>query len=182
VRSPCSHCAPAAARTASHTQHRTHLPPQPSPAGALSDALNNVSITIVGDDSALNQAIAQALGKRIGWFNVQTAKVGAAARIPAAGSRTAWGSDCMCCALQNDPGRPRRLVPGLGCPAQVLAGLHKVDSLRELEEKAGRAAVGERRPSCAGTLRLLAPTHTTRCDAEVYCPVRTAQWSLAQHC
>lgn len=42
---------------------------------AVSEALANVSITIVGDDSALNQAVAAALAKKVGWFPVSTAKV-----------------------------------------------------------------------------------------------------------
>jgi hypothetical protein len=41
----------------------------------LSDALLNVSITIVGDDTELNIAVAQQLGKQIGWFPVTTSKI-----------------------------------------------------------------------------------------------------------
>ncbi|GBF88969.1 shikimate kinase-related protein [Raphidocelis subcapitata] len=41
----------------------------------LSDSLFNISIAIVGDDAALNWAVAQALAKRIGWFPVSTSKV-----------------------------------------------------------------------------------------------------------
>jgi hypothetical protein len=41
----------------------------------LSDALNSVSIVVVGPSTDLNQAVAQALGKRIGWFAVATRRV-----------------------------------------------------------------------------------------------------------
>jgi hypothetical protein len=41
----------------------------------LSDALLNVSITFVGDNSELNLEVATQLGKKIGWFPVSTSKV-----------------------------------------------------------------------------------------------------------
>lgn len=41
----------------------------------VSDALENISITIVGDDTALSWAVCQALSKKIGWFPVSTSKV-----------------------------------------------------------------------------------------------------------
>ncbi len=41
----------------------------------LSDALLNLSITIVGENTELNVAVAQQLGKQIGWFPVSTSKI-----------------------------------------------------------------------------------------------------------
>jgi len=50
-------------------------PKKPSPQRWVSDALSSTPITLLGDDHALNCAVAAELGKRIGWFASPTHKV-----------------------------------------------------------------------------------------------------------
>ena len=50
-------------------------PKKLSAAAACSEALENIPITIIGDDTELNWAVCQALSKKLGWFPVCTQKV-----------------------------------------------------------------------------------------------------------